>query len=81
MKMVLKKTITVVDDKPFEYIKYGKKDLYKGNEYMLPWISGLKSGKTLTWKLKKGYKVVNFDSFVDGKNKKIKMIKNKKNQL
>ena len=53
----LKQTVTVKKVKPFSYIKYNGKNIYKGHEFESYFVK-LKSGKKITWKLKKGYKLV-----------------------
>ena len=56
--VTLKQKYTVLNDKPFQYIKYEKKNIYKGNEYRSNFQNKMKNGQTFTWKLKKGYKMV-----------------------
>ena len=70
----LKKKYTVIDDKPFEYIKYGNKNIYKGKEYVENCLYKPKSGKKISWKLKKGYQLLNatYDSGYPSKLKKCK---------
>ena len=68
----LKQTVTVKKVKPFSYIKYNGKNIYKGHEFESYFVK-LKSGKKITWKLKKGYKLVSATTHYEMKsNKKLK---------
>ncbi len=72
----LKSTVRVVADKPFKYIKYNNKNIYKNNEYRSNFQHGLKSGKKLTWKMKKGYKVTKAQYVISGSGSSYKKVKN-----
>lgn len=72
----LKKTVEIVDDKPFSYIKYNGKNCYKGNEYKNPYLKQ-QSGKVFEWKVKKGYKVISATLY-NGNGKTSKITSGKK---
>ncbi len=53
----LSKVVEVVKDIPFSYINYGDKNIYKGHAFDIA-HHDVKSGKKITWKLRKGYKII-----------------------
>ena len=63
----LTKTVEIIDDKPFSYIKYDGKNIYKNNEYYIPDVYNT-SGKVFEWKMKEGYKVISAKYYKDDGN-------------
>jgi len=72
----IKRTIVVKNDKPFVYIKYGNKNIYKGNEYRSNFQYGMKNNQKITWKLKPGYKIVKVTSRLENSTQVQQEIKN-----